>query len=503
MQRKIITITTALAILATVGCGDGPKTKSRAAVSAVTSGTTPVTTATTPGTTVTVTITPTADTGKDAYVQSDLAAQTANTGRATELLVGDAATLQADFRSFLEFGLTQVPAGSTVRSARLELTVTGSRHGDTDLTVRVHRVVPTTHPTSPLLFQTPWFEGTTTSGATVDGLCWENGASRYTQPAVDTTSTYALGATGTVAEAVIARGATNQVVGFDLTPLVAQWVAGTAENHGLRLSHATEGAPYADGAKVIASSDDLDPTKRPRLVVTFDPPGQQWTTLQPDAATGKDVYVRNEGLYNNDNYGNAHDIQVGQRTQNQLGDRRSYLQFDISQVPAGATIVKATLELFHHGTSWAEADVTIRALRVIDTTNKNGRGGNQTPWLEGAGGFDATLDGMAWEPDAGTYVATSGPADYIQPDIDESTNYGRGPTGILDEELIPMNTAQKWYLFDVTEAVKAWRAGAPNHGLRLMHTAEGAPFDRGTKHFPSSDNVHVPNHRPILRIEYR
>jgi hypothetical protein len=507
MQRSTITIATALAVLATIGCGGGSKTSSRAAAAAVTSGTTtPVTTATPPTppvTATTVTITPTPDTGKDAYVQSDLAAQTNNTGRATELLVGDAATLSADFRAFLEFGLTQVPAGSTVRSATLELFVTGSRHGDTDLTVRVHRVVPTTHPTALLVFQTPWFEGTTTSGATLDGLCWENGASRYTQPAVDTTSTYGLGATGIVAEAVIARGATAQQVSFDLTPLVAQWISGAAENHGLRLSHATEGAPYADGAKVIASSDDPDPTKRPRLIVTFDPPaGQQWTTLQPDAVTGKDVYVRNEGLYNNDNYGNS-DLQVGQRTQNQLGDRRSYIQFDLSQVPAGATIVKATLELFHHGTSWTEADVTIRALRVLDTTNKNGRGGNQTPWVEGAGGFDATLDGMAWEPDNGTYIPTSGPADYIQPDIDESTNYGRGPTGILDEKLIAANTQQRWYAFDVTEAVKAWRAGAPNHGLRLMHTAEGAPFDRGTKHFVSSDMVHLPNHRPILRIEYR
>jgi hypothetical protein len=493
-----------LMILATIGCGSGGGGNRRRASSTAA----PISTATNPpGGATTLTLTPTPDTGKDAYVQSDAAGQSANTGTSPELLVGDAATTQADFRSFVEFGLAQVPAGSTVRSARLELFVTGFRHADTDLTVRVHRVVPTTHPTALLVFQTPWYEGTSTTGQALDGLCWENGASRYTQPAVDTTTDYGQGPTGVVAEAVVARGAANARVSFDLLPLVTAWVAGTAENHGIRLSHASEGAPFADGAKVFASSDDPDATKRPRLVVTFDPPaGSSFAALQPDGATGKDLYVRDEGLYNNDNFGASSDLQVGDRTSNQLGDRRTYVAFDLAAVPAGATIVKATLELFHHGTSFAETDVRVRVLRVVDTTNKNGRGGNQTPWVEGTSTNDAALDGMAWDADpaGGSFpINTSQKPDLTQPDVDESTNYGLGPTGIVDEELVPMNTVHRWYAFDVTEAVKAWRAGAPNHGLRLMHAAEGFPYDAGTKHFVASDMVHLPNHRPILRIEYR
>lgn len=506
MTRKSMTIATVLAILATIGCGSGGGGPSKRATAAAVTSTGPINSGT-PGGGTTLTLAPTPDTGKDAYVQSDATGLTTNTGRSPELLVGDQATPQADLRSFLEFGLAQVPQGSVVRSARLELFVVGARGADTDLTVRVHRVVPTTHPTALLVRQTPWYEGTSTSGAAVDGLCWDNGASRHTQPAVDTSTNYGLGPSGVVAEAVIARGTTNARVSLDLLPVVAQWVAGTAENHGVRLSHATEGAPFADGAKVFASSDDPDPARRPRLVLQLDPPaGRSFATLQPDGAAGKDLYVRNEGLYNNDNFGAASDLQVGDRTSNQLGDRRAYVAFDLSAVPAGATIVKATLELFHHGTSFSEADVTVRVLRVIDTTNKNGRGGNQTPWVEGTSTNDATLDGMAWDADpaGGSFpINTSQRPELTQPDIDESTNYGRGPTGILDEQLVPMNTQQRWYVFDVTEAVKAWRAGAPNHGLRLMHAAEGSPYDGGTKHFVSSDMVHLPHHRPILRIEYR
>lgn len=544
MSSRWMAVGCAGLVLATVGCGGHKATKKPGASTAapVATGTAPVTTGTvgtvSSGTTGTISsgalpqppvsrrpagatqvvFQYDADRGKDATVASGGAAINDNAGRSAELLVGDQDGAQSDLRSFVELGLARVPAGSQVLDAKLELWVTGSRHHDEDVTVQLHRVVPTQNKNGSTAWQTPWREGGSTSDADLDGICWDGAASgafptvrsdrpQHTQPDVDTTSDYGHGPTGVVAETVVPRGAAGQWVAFDVTPLVAQWVSGLVENHGLRLSHPAEGAPWLDGVKVFASSDHADATKRPRLTVDYVPPaGKSFLVIQPDAAAGKDTWVREEGLYANDNYGAWDSLLVGDRTSNQLGDRRAYVEVAIAGLPAGATIDRATLELFHFGTSEGDEDLQLRVLRVIETVNKNGQGARQTPWVEGTTTHDAALDGMSWDGDLATGYfphSQSGRPELTQPNVDETTNYGRGPTGILDEVLIARGTVNQWVVLDVTGAVRAWTSGqAPNYGLRLMQAREGAPYDTGTKHFFTSDAVNTPNRRPILRIEY-
>ena len=76
--------------------------------------------------------------------------------------------------------------------------------------------------------------------------------------------------------------------------------------------------------------------------------GQTTITLQPDSVTGKDAMV---GSYPNDlntNIGNhIHLLASAWTVSGSPGVRRGLLQFDLSGIPAGASIVEAKLSLYH------------------------------------------------------------------------------------------------------------------------------------------------------------
>ena len=208
----------------------------------------------------------------------------------------------------------------------------------------------------------------------------------------------------------------------------------------------------------------------------------QAVAVQPGPAEGKDAYLRGEGLYLNDNFGHTGSLSVGDRPTGQLGERLSFLEFALPPAPAAAPPPsKAYLLLWLSSTSGLTgASLDVEAFQVVDS-------GARTPWLEGRGGFDSSLDGICFD---GTLQTVSRP-EVTMPDVD--------PTP-LSEVRIDAGSEDRWVRIDVTRAVQAWYAGtAPNYGLELRDKAASS-YREGAVGFPSSEHPRG-DLRPILLIE--
>ncbi len=195
-----------------------------------------------------------------------------------------------------------------------------------------------------------------------------------------------------------------------------------------------------------------------------------YSYIQPDGDEGKDSWVKNDGLYDNDNYGAARNIRVGERS-GQPGDHRAYIEFNLTSIPKGTYIRSAKLQLFNYGCTETEAK-NIGAYKCVYTYNKHGLGAYQTPWVEGTTTNDARLDGIVWN---GVFQSWSWPQ-YTQPNVDTTTDYGNGPNGLIDEVTIT-SVVNDWVSWDITQVVREWVNGtSPNYGLRLKHDEEGSPY---------------------------
>ena len=84
---------------------------------------------------------------------------------------------------------------------------------------------------------------------------------------------------------------------------------------------------------------------------------EQTLVLQPDAAKGKDArvfYLEDQthatwGKTNDKNYGNSSSFQAAAWTWESIkGKQRSFIEFDLSTIPANAIITKAELDLYHN-----------------------------------------------------------------------------------------------------------------------------------------------------------
>lgn len=74
---------------------------------------------------------------------------------------------------------------------------------------------------------------------------------------------------------------------------------------------------------------------------------QQTIELQPDPIAGKDTYIHGTSGYMNDNFGDVNQLPVTSWTFSSTpGTIRSLVQFDYSQIPAGAQILNAELSLY-------------------------------------------------------------------------------------------------------------------------------------------------------------
>ncbi len=115
--------------------------------------------------------------------------------------------------------------------------------------------------------------------------------------------------------------------------------------------------------------------------------------IQPDAAAGKDSYVRTP---NNDvNYGNGGTLAAG--TNAILGiTYRALIQFDLSAIPANATILSAKLELYCHSVDWPNNSISLILHRITSAWTELGVTWNNQPTIESQDNATAVVNNTGW-----------------------------------------------------------------------------------------------------------
>lgn len=198
-------------------------------------------------------------------------------------------------------------------------------------------------------------------------------------------------------------------------------------------------------------------------------------TLQPDGASGIDTQIRS-GSSAGFNYGVSTTMGAGLGAT--LTDK-GLLKFDLSSIPAGATIVSAVLTL----TSILEDSTTDYNVAIHRSL---------VEWFEGTGAGAATpgVDGSTWNfRNANGSVAWAGGAGGAA-----GSDY---QTTATDTTLITEANPDTPFDWDVTADVQHWANGNTNHGWWIV----GEAITNHRKVFHQSGSS-TPSSRPQLVIEY-
>jgi hypothetical protein len=228
-------------------------------------------------------------------------------------------------------------------------------------------------------------------------------------------------------------------------------VTGTVGPSGSQTFSPSETTTYT-----LTATNDVGST--PAIVtVTVNPAAviTQTIPIQPGPEEGKESYIYVG--YPDDNYGSTDWVMIGHIVT--WGSFRAYLQFNLSDLPAGAVITNAVLKLYwyDYGTSsGSPQDFDIGVYRV------NG------PWEE---------DTITW-----------------------NTRPGYKPT---PESTFFMNliNPETWMSWNVTSLVQGWKNGSiPNYGLVLRDTDETT----GNVHIRCYSSDYTGNNtlRPKLELTY-
>ena len=158
------------------------------------------------------------------------------------------------------------------------------------------------------------------------------------------------------------------------------------------------------------------------------------------------------------------------------------IKFDLSNLPEGASVTEATLELYQYEWDGEAPPHTISAYRLTRA------------WVEGTGTAQFQSDhlGVSWEEAANGTAWTTPGGDY-----DTATDFGNGANGVIDSVALT-STDGAWQAWDVTPIVEAWAAGTlENHGLILISVAG----DWSEHYFRSADHGTAAT-RPRLGVTY-
>lgn len=195
---------------------------------------------------------------------------------------------------------------------------------------------------------------------------------------------------------------------------------------------------------------------------------------QPDEASGYDTYI--DGYVTTYNNGIATGMYIGCQT-NAAYKWRGLLKFDVSSIPATATLTAATLTLRCVTSSGVAMDCNVhRAL---------------TQWYEGAkngAAPDAGQDGSTWQ-----YRNKNGNVAWGAAGGQSGTDYTAGATATVSI------TGTGAFDFNVLTDAAAWVAGsATNYGQWLISTTT---FGSNYRLFASSSHA-TASYRPKLYITY-
>ena len=180
-------------------------------------------------------------------------------------------------------------------------------------------------------------------------------------------------------------------------------------------------------------------------------------TIQPGPVEGKDAFVTMH-VFSDDNRSYTGtddtylDVDKDYWGYNVGYEQETLMQFQLSSIPLGSTIISATLNLYGQGAFPIPETSIVKIKEILE------------PWNESTVKWDN-------KPSYGDY-------------IDSST--------LIDE--------MKWHEWDITSLVQEWINGEPNYGLALLtdyHRPTGEDWG-----FKSSDYSYDPSKRPKLEVSY-
>jgi hypothetical protein len=410
-----------------------------------------------------------------------------------QLKVGD----KQRYAALLRFDLTGIPADATVTRATLQLYATG--WSGYNLPFAAYCVTRTT-----TLLQTTWNQA--------------QAGNPWGLPGANNTSTDRRASP----ESALTTSGIAKWYAWDLTSVTQGWVNGSLPNNGVLLRCTSTGP----GSFYWASAQDGNATSRPRLVITYRTSGgpantptptrtatptatsvsgstpthtptftltvtpvapstptptatpTRTATASPTATTtGGEVSVTVQRGTNG--YYGAEDTYLYQydpnncddywwQIQNKVGDKQRnaiLLRFDVSSIPADATLSRATVQLYAAG--WSGSNLTLSTHYITRTVNL----------------YEATWN----QAEVGSLWSVPGC---------NSTLLDRRAAA---ESTVSTSGIGKWYAWDLTGVAQGWVDGnLPNNGILLRSTYIASPWFS----FSGAQEANV-GLRPKLTITYR
>jgi len=239
-------------------------------------------------------------------------------------------------RSVIRFDLSSIPAGATILNADLSLyyAVDSPNEGHTgDNAAFLRRIT------------SEWEENT---------LTWNNQPSYSTQNEVYLPES----------------SSTNQdYENINVTAMMKDIFDNPSDNNGMIFMLENE---QIFTSMLFYSNDGPHPALRPKLEITYTTEGADCIFLQP-GAEGKDAVVWNQmpelNIPDHQDF-----VALARTRQGNITIFRSYIEFDLSQLPDNAELTSATMSLYHNPTSpdvGHENDYTSVLQRVIEPWEEN------------------------------------------------------------------------------------------------------------------------------------
>ena len=405
----------------------------------------------------TITIKPGRADGYDTHIAQPY--PTTNYGSSSRLVVRSLGTM--NYRALIRFDTSEIPSNSRVQSARLYLRLDYYDGGRPDLSPRV----------SVYKVKRDWAASEATWNAARSGEPWQvagcdgSGDRDMSESAATVVSTV------------------NTWYSWDITSLVADWVANPTGNKGMIL--------ISDAGRELRfySADDPDTRYNPYLVVTYIEGGGPVTTLTP---TPSGVVPTNtpsvepsptvtEKRPSQDTYLNYYDPTRNYEHQGLrvygFGYKKALLNFDLSDIPVGARIASATLQLTAATVGECDQDQNPLVIGVYKV-NK--------PWVANQATWNLASSGVPW--DVVGCNGTPGDREAIAASVTTVSEVsGSGASQV------------KRYTWDVTSIVQAWVNNPGSQAGLVLLSADG--FFRQKCFY---DSVYsLTDRRPLLQIVWR
>jgi hypothetical protein len=258
--------------------------------------------------------------GKDALIDSRTSVANTNYGTTNDLASwawtnGGNNTVA---RGLFQFDLSQIPANATINTASLSLYC--------NTTSAITQLHSGTNESYLQKITSSWDESTVT---------WNN------QPTTAATNQVSLNTS---------TSNTQNYLNIDVKQLVIEMKNNPTTSFGLMLMLKSE---VNFRSLIFASSDHLDSTKRPVLVINYTTaaPCLNNTILKPNGTAGKDALIDSRAAVSGTNYGNSQDMASWAWTNFGNTIARSLIDFNLDTIPTNATLLEAKLSLFCNTTS--------------------------------------------------------------------------------------------------------------------------------------------------------